>query len=55
MVTIIPLNYIFRFSLECETFYTPDGGHQENIFNMIDEEKRNRIVDIIDIVKDNVS
>ena len=45
----------FRFSLECETYYTPDGGSQENIFQLPDSEKRNRIVDLIDIVKDNVS
>ena len=44
-----------RFSLECETYYTPDGGSQENIFQLPDSEKRNRIVDLIDIVKDNVS
>ena len=42
-----------KLLLECETYYTPDGGHQENIFNLTDSEKRNRIVDIIDIVKDN--
>ena len=45
---------LFRFSLECETYYTPDGGHQENIFNLSDSEKRDRVVDLIDIVKDNV-
>ena len=45
----------FRFSLECETYYTPDGGSQENIFQLPDSEKRDRIVDLIDIVKDNVS
>ena len=46
---------LFRFSLECETYYTPDGGSQENIFQLPDSDKRNRIVDLIDIVKDNVS
>ena len=42
-----------KLLLECETYYTPDGGHQENIFDMTDADKRNRIVDLIDIVKDN--
>ena len=42
-----------RLSLECETYYTPDSGHQDNIFNLTDAEKQERIVDIIDIVKDN--
>ena len=63
MITLLKLgasnliypHYLFRFSLECETYYTPDGGHQENIFNLSDSEKRDRIVDLIDIVKDNVS
>ena len=42
-----------KLLLECETYYTPDGGHQENIFQLNEEEKRDRVVDIIDIVKDN--
>jgi len=45
--------FVDKFSLECETYYTPDGGSQENIFQLPDSEKRNRIVDLIDIVKDN--
>ena len=42
-----------KLLLDCETYYTPDGGHQENIFQLNEEEKRDRVVDIIDIVKDN--
>ena len=42
-----------KLSLECETYYTPDGGHQDNIFQLNDDELRERTVDIIDIVKDN--
>ena len=42
-----------KLLLECETYYTPDGGHQDNIFQLNEEEKRGRVVDIIDIVKDN--
>ena len=44
----------FRFSLEIETYYTPDGGHQENVFNLSDSELRNRVVDLIDVVRDQV-
>ena len=44
----------FRFSLEIETYYTPDGGHQDNVFKLSDSEKRNRVVDLIDVVKDQV-
>lgn len=40
--------------MEIETYYTPDGGHQENVFNLTDAEKRNRVVDLLDIVKDQV-
>ena len=45
---------VFRFSLEIETYYTPDGGDQENVFNLSESEKRTRIVDLIDVVKDQV-
>ena len=45
---------VFRFSLEIETYYTPDGGDQQNVFNLSESEKRSRIVDLIDVVKDQV-
>ena len=38
--------------MEIETYYTPDGGHLENVFNLTESEKRNRVVDLIDVVKD---
>ncbi|XP_059092969.1 protein retinal degeneration B-like isoform X1 [Tigriopus californicus] len=44
--------FVEKFSLEIETYYTPDGGHLENVFNLTDSEKRNRVVDLIDVVKD---
>ncbi len=46
---------IYRFSLEIETYYLPDGGHQENVFKLTDSEKRNRVVDLIDVVRDQAS
>ena len=40
--------------MEIETYYTPDGGHQDNVFKLSDSEKQNRVVDLIDVVKDQV-
>ena len=49
------LNHIFfRFSIEIETYYTSDGGHQENLFHLSNSDARNRVVDLIDVVKDQV-
>ncbi len=42
-----------RFSLEIETYYTPDGGHRDNVFNLSESEQRSRAVDVIDVVRDN--
>ncbi|CAH1800392.1 unnamed protein product [Owenia fusiformis] len=47
--------FIEKFLLEVETRYTNDGGDQENMFNLTATEKRNRILDFIDIVKDPIS
>ncbi|XP_020294135.1 protein retinal degeneration B isoform X3 [Pseudomyrmex gracilis] len=41
-----------KFSVEIETYYFPDNGLQENVFNLTGSDYRNRIVDVIDIVKD---
>ena len=32
MLTSCP--FVEKFSLEIETYYTPDGGQQENVFNL---------------------
>ncbi|XP_052864610.1 protein retinal degeneration B [Anopheles cruzii] len=44
--------FVEKFSLEIETYYFPDNGHQENVFKLSGSDLRNRIVDLIDIVKD---
>lgn len=44
--------FVEKFSLEIETYYFPDGGNQENVFKLSGSDLRNRIVDVIDIVKD---
>ncbi|XP_011863209.1 PREDICTED: protein retinal degeneration B isoform X5 [Vollenhovia emeryi] len=44
--------FMEKFSVEIETYYFPDDGHQENVFNLSGSDYRNRIVDLIDIVKD---
>lgn len=41
-----------KFSLEIETYYFGDNGHQENVFKLSGSELRNRSVDLIDIVRD---
>ncbi|KZC13276.1 Protein retinal degeneration B [Dufourea novaeangliae] len=38
--------------IEIETYYFPDNGYQENVFKLSGSDLRNRIVDVIDIVKD---
>lgn len=44
--------FVEKFSIEIETYYFPDNGYQENVFNLSGSDLRNRIVDVIDIVKD---
>ncbi|XP_043281556.1 protein retinal degeneration B isoform X2 [Venturia canescens] len=47
--------FVEKFSVEIETFYFPDNGHQENVFKLSGSDLRNRIVDVIDVVKDQLS
>ncbi|XP_064416989.1 membrane-associated phosphatidylinositol transfer protein 1 [Latimeria chalumnae] len=47
--------FVEKFSIDIETYYKPDSGEQANVFNLTSAEKRQRIVDIIDIVKDLIS
>ncbi|CAD6185676.1 unnamed protein product [Caenorhabditis auriculariae] len=44
-----------RFSLEVETLYYNDHGNQDNVFNLSDQELKQRIVDYMDFVKDPIS
>lgn len=36
--------FVEKFSLEIETYYFPDDGHQENVFNLDGSDLRNRVV-----------
>lgn len=36
--------FVEKFSLEIETLYFADDGHQENVFNLDGSDLRNRIV-----------
>nr|XP_045003459.1 membrane-associated phosphatidylinositol transfer protein 1 isoform X3 [Jaculus jaculus] len=47
--------FVEKFSIEIETYYLPDGGQQPNVFNLSGAEKRQRILDTIDIVRDAVA
>uniref|UniRef100_A0A914C020 DDHD domain-containing protein n=1 Tax=Acrobeloides nanus TaxID=290746 RepID=A0A914C020_9BILA len=44
-----------RFSVEVDTKYFNDPGTQENVFNLSEDELKNRVVDVMDFVKENVS
>lgn len=44
--------FVEKFYLEIETYYFGDDGHQENVFKLTGSDLRNRIVDLIDVVKD---
>lgn len=44
--------FVQRFSLEIETYYNADDGHQDNVFKLSGSDQRNRVVDVIDVVKD---
>ncbi|NXH73396.1 PITM1 protein, partial [Hydrobates tethys] len=47
--------FVEKFSIEIETYYRPDAGQQTNVFNLSAAEKRQRILDTIDIVRDPIS
>ncbi|XP_009890758.1 PREDICTED: membrane-associated phosphatidylinositol transfer protein 1 [Charadrius vociferus] len=47
--------FVEKFSIEIETYYRPDAGQQTNVFNLSAAEKRQRILDTIDIVRDAIS
>lgn len=36
--------FVEKFSIEIETYYFGDNGHQDNVFNLSNSEKRNRSV-----------
>jgi Phosphatidylinositol transfer protein len=36
--------FVEKFSIEIETYYFGDNGHQDNVFNLSGSEKRNRSV-----------
>ncbi|XP_025836899.1 protein retinal degeneration B isoform X2 [Agrilus planipennis] len=44
--------FVEKFYLEIETYYFGDNGHQDNVFNLSGSDLRNRVVDLIDFVKD---
>ncbi|XP_068166307.1 membrane-associated phosphatidylinositol transfer protein 2-like isoform X1 [Antennarius striatus] len=42
--------FVEKFSIDIETYYKPDTGSQADVFNMSAVERRQRTVDLIDIV-----
>jgi len=50
--TVFSCPFVEKFSLEIETYYLPDGGQTENIFKLSESELSTRVVDLIDVVRD---
>uniref|UniRef100_A0A3Q3IBX0 DDHD domain-containing protein n=1 Tax=Monopterus albus TaxID=43700 RepID=A0A3Q3IBX0_MONAL len=44
--------FVEKFSIDIETYYKPDTGNQVDVFSLSSNEKRQRTIDPIDIVKD---
>ncbi|XP_041058197.1 membrane-associated phosphatidylinositol transfer protein 2 isoform X1 [Carcharodon carcharias] len=44
--------FVEKFFIDIETYYKPDSGDHANVFNLSTAEKRQRMLDPIDIVKD---
>ncbi|XP_042297583.1 membrane-associated phosphatidylinositol transfer protein 2 isoform X8 [Sceloporus undulatus] len=44
--------FVEKFSIDIETYYIADSGEQANVFNLSPTEKRQTVLDPIDIVKD---
>lgn len=47
--------FVEKFFVDVETYYYPDAGQQENVFNLSAVDLQSREVDIIDPIKDAVS
>ncbi|XP_038055386.1 protein retinal degeneration B-like isoform X2 [Patiria miniata] len=47
--------FVEKFSVEVETKYFPDAGHQDNVFNLPTAEWKSRLIEFIDMVKDPIS
>lgn len=43
-----------KFSIDIETVYKPDCGTQANVFNLSGSELKERNVDFVDVVRDNI-
>ncbi|XP_042885211.1 protein retinal degeneration B-like isoform X9 [Penaeus japonicus] len=44
--------FVEKFSIEVETYYHNDGGHQDNVFKLSKSDMKQREVDLIDVVRD---
>ncbi|KAL1451741.1 hypothetical protein WDU94_006091 [Cyamophila willieti] len=50
--TVYSCDFVKNFKLEITTKYLPDDGSTENVFNLTGSDLRSRIVEVIDVVKD---
>ncbi|CAH8849033.1 unnamed protein product, partial [Trichobilharzia szidati] len=53
--TIYKVPFVEKLVLDVETYFFDDSGEQDDVFKLSEDEKKARIVDFIDIVKDSVT
>ncbi|KAH8878235.1 Protein retinal degeneration B [Schistosoma japonicum] len=53
--TIYKVPFVEKLVLDIETYFYDDAGEQDDVFELSPDEKKTRIVDFIDIVKDPVT
>ncbi|CAH8498424.1 unnamed protein product [Schistosoma turkestanicum] len=53
--TIYKVPFVEKLVLDVETYFFDDAGEQDDVFNLSPDEKKARIIDFIDIVKDPIT
>ncbi|KAK4471176.1 hypothetical protein MN116_004639, partial [Schistosoma mekongi] len=53
--TIYKVPFVEKLVLDIETYFYDDAGEQDDVFELSPDEKKTRIIDFIDIVKDPVT
>ncbi|CAH8556461.1 Membrane-associated phosphatidylinositol transfer protein 2, variant 3 [Schistosoma haematobium] len=53
--TIYKVPFVEKLVLDVETYFFDDAGEQDDVFNLSPDERKARIIDFIDIVKDPIT
>ncbi|XP_018651469.1 phosphatidylinositol transfer protein [Schistosoma mansoni] len=53
--TIYKVPFVEKLVLDVETYFFDDAGEQDDVFNLSPDERKARIIDFIDIVKDSIT